>query len=67
VGLAEAGHAALHAAYTRLAAGCPKYVPGLVGPTRLDDYQAKDLDAEAKINAAKAALQPLKSNLRLEC
>jgi RND family efflux transporter MFP subunit len=62
VGLAEAGHAALHAAYTRLAAAA-KVRPGLVAQQELDDYQAKDLDAEAKINAAKAALAAAQEQL----
>ena len=60
--LAEAGHAALHAAYTRLAAAA-KVRPGLVAQQELDDYQAKDLDAEAKVNAAKAALAAAQEQL----
>jgi len=60
--LAEAGHAALHAAYTRLAAAA-RVRPGLVAQQELDDYQAKDLDAEAKVNAAKAALAAAQEQL----
>lgn len=54
--LAEANHAALHAAYTRLAEAA-KIRPGLVAEQELDDSRAKDKDAEAKVNVAKAALE----------
>jgi RND family efflux transporter MFP subunit len=60
--LAEASHAALHAAYTRLAKAA-KVRPGLVAEQELDDAQAKDLDAEAKVNAAKAALEAAREQL----
>jgi multidrug efflux pump subunit AcrA (membrane-fusion protein) len=56
VALAEASHAALHAAYSRLAEAA-RVRPGLVAEQELDDSHAKDLDAEAKVNAAKAALE----------
>lgn len=52
---AEATHAALHAASVRLqqaAAGRP----GLIAQQELDDAQAKDLSAEAQVDAAKAAM-----------
>jgi len=62
VALAEAGHAALHAAYTRLAEAA-KVRPGLVAEQELDDSHAKDLDAEAKVNAAKAALEAAREQL----
>ena len=62
VALAEAGHAALHAAYTRLAEAS-RVRPGLVAEQELDDAQAKDLDAEAKVNAAKAALEAAREQL----
>jgi multidrug efflux pump subunit AcrA (membrane-fusion protein) len=62
VALAEAGHAALHAAYTRLAEAS-RVRPGLVAEQELDDARAKDLDAEAKVNAAKAALEAAREQL----
>ncbi|HUH64186.1 MAG TPA: efflux RND transporter periplasmic adaptor subunit [Terracidiphilus sp.] len=51
---AEALHAALHADYQRLA-DTAKAQPGLVAQQELDDAQAKDLSAEAQVDAAKAA------------
>lgn len=62
VALAEAGYAALHAAYTRLAEAA-KVRPGLVAEQELDDSHAKDLDAQAKVNAAKAALEAAQEQL----
>jgi RND family efflux transporter MFP subunit len=62
VALAEANHAALHAAYTRLAEAA-KRRPGLVAEQELDDSRAKDQDAEAKVNAAKAALDASQEQL----
>ncbi len=52
---AEATHAALHSASERLkqaAAGRP----GLIAQQELDDAQAKDLTAEAQVDAAKSAM-----------
>jgi RND family efflux transporter MFP subunit len=51
---AEALHAALHADYQRLL-DTSKAQPGLVAQQELDDAQAKDLSAEAQVDAAKAA------------
>jgi RND family efflux transporter MFP subunit len=51
---AEAMHAALHAEYQRLL-DTSKAQPGLVAQQELDDAQAKDLSAEAQVDAAKAA------------
>lgn len=52
---AEATHAALHAEAARLF-GVAKERPGLIAQQELDDAQAKDLSAEAQVDAAKAAL-----------
>ena len=62
VALAEASHAALHAAYSRLAEAA-RVRPGLVAEQELDDAKARDLDAEAKVNAAKAALEAAQEQL----
>src|SRR5271170_1776443 len=62
VALAEASHTAVHAAYTRLSEAS-KQRPGLVAEQELDDSLAKDQDAEAKINAAKSALEAAKEQL----
>jgi len=51
---AEALQAALHADYQRLF-DTSKAQPGLVAQQELDDAQAKDLSAEAQVDAAKAA------------
>lgn len=60
--LAQASYAALHAAYTRLAEAA-RVRPGLVAEQELDDSHAKDLDAEAKVNDAKAALEAAQEQL----
>jgi RND family efflux transporter MFP subunit len=62
VALTEANYAAVHAAYTRLAA-VAKQRPGLIAEQELDDSLAKDLDAQAKINVAKSALDATKEQL----
>ena len=62
VALAEASYAALHAAYTRLAEAASKR-PGLVAEQELDDALAKDKDAEAKVNEAKAAQEASQEQL----
>jgi len=51
---AEALRSALHADYQRLL-DTSKAQPGLVAQQELDDAQAKDLSAEAQVDAAKAA------------
>jgi len=62
VTLAEANHAALHAAFTRLSDASNRR-PGLIAAQELDDARAKDQDAEAKINVAKSALEAAKEQL----
>ena len=62
VTLAEANFTALHAAYTRLAEAA-KRRPGLVAEQELDDSRAKDADAQAKIDVAKAALDATQQQL----
>ncbi len=62
VALAEANYAAIHAAYTRLTEAS-KRRPGLVAEQELDDSRARDLDAQAKINVAKSALDATKEQL----
>lgn len=62
VTLAEANYAAIHVAYTRLTEAA-KRRPGLVAEQELDDSRAKDLNAEAKINVAKASLDATKEQL----
>ncbi len=59
---AESNHAALHDAYTRLAQAA-KQRPGLIAEQELDDALARDLDSEAKINVAKAALDASEEQL----
>ena len=51
---AEALRSALHADYQRLLE-TSKAQPGLIAQQELDDAQAKDLSAEAQVDAAKAA------------
>lgn len=62
VELAEASYAAIHVGKTRLAE-VAKQRPGLIAEQELDDSLAKDLDAQAKINAAKSALSAAKEQL----
>src|SRR5260370_30457909 len=62
VALAEANYEAIHAAYTRLSEAS-KRRPGLVAEQELDDSRARDLDAQAKINVAKSALDATKQQL----
>ena len=51
----ESNHAALHAAYARLQQAAAAR-PGLIAEQELDDARAKDLAAEAQVDADKAAL-----------
>jgi RND family efflux transporter MFP subunit len=51
----ESNHAALHAAYKRLQQAAAAR-PGLIAEQELDDSRAKDLAAEAQVDADKAAL-----------
>jgi len=62
VALAEAQHVALHSAYTRLSSAS-RIRPGLVAEQELDDAKARDLDSEAKVNAAKAAMEAAQEQL----
>ena len=62
VSLAQANYAAYHAAYTRLAEAA-KRRPGLVAEQELDDSRAKDLDAAAKVDVAKSALEASQEQL----
>ncbi len=64
VALAEANYAAIHIGKTRLAE-VAKQRPGLVAEQELDDSLAKDLDAQAKINVAKSALNAAKEQLEV--
>jgi RND family efflux transporter MFP subunit len=59
---AESNHAAVHNAYTRLEQAS-KDRPGLVAQQELDDARAKDQDAEAQINVAKASLEATRQQL----
>jgi RND family efflux transporter MFP subunit len=52
---AEATHSALHAASERLRQAAASR-PGLIAQQELDDAQAKDLSAEAQVDAAKSAM-----------
>lgn len=58
----EAAHAALHAAYKRLKQAAEAR-PGLVAEQELDDSQAKDMSAEAQVEAAKSALSAARQQL----
>ena len=58
----EASHAALHAAYKRLKQAAEAR-PGLVAEQELDDSQAKDMAAEAQVEAAKSALSAARQQL----
>jgi RND family efflux transporter MFP subunit len=60
---AEADHAALHSAYTRLKQAAAQ--PGLVAQQELDDAQAKDSASEAEIDAAKANLSAMQHALEV--
>ncbi len=57
---AESAHAAAHAAYTRLKQASLAR-PGLIAEQELDDSQAHDLEAEAQVGSAQAALAEAKS------
>jgi len=59
---AESTHSAYHAAYTRLKQASAAR-PGLIAEQELDDSQAKDQEAEAQIESARAALSESQSQL----
>jgi len=58
----EANYSALHAEYTRLAEAS-KQKPGLIAEQELDDARAKDQQAAAQVNVAKAALDAMQQQL----
>ena len=58
----KAAHAALHDAYKRLKQASDAR-PGLVAEQELDDSQAKDMAAEAQVEAAKSALSAARQQL----
>lgn len=58
----EAAHAALHAAAKRLKQAAEAR-PGLVAQQELDDANAKDMAAEAQVEAAKSALSAARQQL----
>ena len=57
---AESEYSALHADNTRLQSAA-KAQPGLIAQQELDDAEAKDLAARARVDAAKAALSAAKN------
>ncbi len=59
---AEATYSALHLDYTRLAEAS-KEKPGLIAQQELDDAHAKDMQAQAQIGVAKAALEAKREQL----
>ena len=58
----EAQHKVLHLEFERLN-GVAQSKPGLVAQQEVDDVQARDLAAEAQVDAAKSNLEAAKSNL----
>ncbi len=61
---ARSTHSAMHSAYTRLS-DAAKTRQGLVAQQELDDSQAKDLEAEAQVSSAKAALSAARQELEV--
>jgi RND family efflux transporter MFP subunit len=61
---ARSTHSAMHSAYTRLS-DAAKTREGLVAQQELDDSQAKDLEAEAQVSSAKAALSAAQQELEV--
>jgi RND family efflux transporter MFP subunit len=64
VSRAEADHAALHAAAARLKQASEAR-PGLIAEQELDDATAKDLSAEAQVEATKSALSASRQQLEV--
>jgi RND family efflux transporter MFP subunit len=58
----EAQHNAYHLQYTRLK-GVADKTPGLVAQQEVDDWQGRDLAAEAQVEAAQSAVQSAQSQL----
>jgi RND family efflux transporter MFP subunit len=61
---AKSTHAATHSAYSRLS-DAAKTRQGLVAQQELDDAQAKDLESEAQVSSAKAALSAAQQELEV--
>ncbi len=61
---AKSAHAAMHSAYTRLS-DAAKTRQGLVAQQELDDSQAKDLESQAQVSSAKAALAAAQQELEV--
>jgi RND family efflux transporter MFP subunit len=61
---AEADHAALHAAATRLKQASEAR-PGLIAEQELDDATAKDRSSQAQVDAAKSALSASRQQLQV--
>jgi RND family efflux transporter MFP subunit len=61
---AQSTYSAAHAAYTRLKQAADTQ-PGLVAQQEVDDWQAKDLGAEAQVASAEAALSAAKQQLEV--
>jgi RND family efflux transporter MFP subunit len=61
---AESAHAAAHSAYVRLKQAAETRT-GLVAQQEIDDSQAKDLEAEAQVSSAKAALSAAQQQLQV--
>jgi RND family efflux transporter MFP subunit len=61
---AESAHAAAHSAYVRLKQAAEART-GLVAQQEIDDSQAKDLEAEAQVSSAKAALSAAQQQLQV--
>lgn len=61
---AESAHAAAHSAYARLKQAADSRA-GLVAQQEIDDSQAKDLESEAQVASAKAALSSAQQQLQI--
>jgi len=61
---AESGHAAAHSMYARLKQASEQQ-KGLVAQQELDDAQAKDLETEAQVSSALAALSAAQQQLEM--
>jgi RND family efflux transporter MFP subunit len=61
---AQSAHAAAHAMYDRLSQAA-KQKAGLVAQQEVDDFQAKDLESEAQVSSAQAALNAAQQALEV--
>ncbi len=59
---AQAAYTAIHLNFTRLAEAA-KERPGLIAQQEIDDYQARDLEAAAKIDVAQASYEAAQQQL----